>query len=224
MAPFWEQAQTVPLPDGTLMRIPSPEAMLIHLAAHAAGDLFRKLIFPVDIALLLQCYETELDWRRVAALAERYAVRRDLRCFLAFVAGYFGVETPVEPPSLSASRIRTLLSAPSVMQTKDGSSVCSVIEEERGKREAPLTPAAIFAAMRVDGNALVWQRWRRAQNLRESLLSLGQILFPAPATMRRFYGARSPLRIGLYYLLRPLNLAARLARARAPVRQVRDRH
>ena len=171
------------------MRVPSPEAMLVHLAAHAAGDLFRKLIFPVDIALLLR-YERELDWPRVRMLAEGYAVRRDLRLLLEFVADYFGLETPIE----------------------------------REKREAPLTPAAIFAAMRVDGKALVWRRWRRAQNLQESLLSLGQILFPAPATMRRFYGVRSPLRIGVYYLLRPFHLAARLGRTVVSNRHIRDSH
>ncbi|HZT43432.1 MAG TPA: nucleotidyltransferase family protein [Chthonomonadaceae bacterium] len=224
MAPFWERAQAVPLPDGTLMRVPSPEAMLVHLAAHAAGDVFGKLVFPVDMALLLQHYEADLDWQRVVDLADRYAVRRDLCRLVEFVADYFGRETSVEPlpPSESRmirmtqmTRMRTPLSVSSVK------SVLSVIQTE--KRESAVTPASIFAAMRMDGRALVWQRWKRSQNVWERLLSLGQILFPAPATMRRFYGVRSPLRIGLYYLLRPFHLAAHLARAGLSVRPVHDR-
>src|ERR1051325_6911191 len=35
MRPFWENAQTLSLPDGTPIRIPAREAQLVHLASHA---------------------------------------------------------------------------------------------------------------------------------------------------------------------------------------------
>ena len=194
MTPFWESPQTVALPGGTAMCVPAPEAMLVHLAAHAAGDIFRRLLFPTDIALLLHCYGDRLNWEQVAALADRYAVQADLYRLLEFVAGHFGGDIPPE----AWQRL-----------------------QPNGGAEPPLLPADIFNAMASGAEALTWQRWTQARGLRELLISAGQILFPAPSTMRRFYGVRSPALLAPLYLLRPLALAWRLPRVALRIARTR---
>ncbi|HLV78961.1 MAG TPA: nucleotidyltransferase family protein [Chthonomonadaceae bacterium] len=231
MEPFWERAQVVILPDGTRMRVPSPEAMLVHLAAHAAGDLFRKLVFAVDIALLLRRYAAALDWARVTALADRYAVLPDLRRMLEFLTHL--PESRMATDNTDDTDIKVLNPCSDGSGCGDDTDIkvlnpCSSVASAQSviqtqKKEAPLTPADIFAAARMDSTALVWRRWKRARNTRERLLSFWQILFPAPATMRRFYHVRSPLQVGLCYLLRPFLLASRLAVARIPIRPAHSR-
>jgi hypothetical protein len=76
MGVFWESPQFVLLPDGTPMRIMAPEAMIVHLCAHAGQHGFDRLIYPLDVALVVQSYKALIDWARVADIARRCGEQR----------------------------------------------------------------------------------------------------------------------------------------------------
>lgn len=65
---FWQRA--VPLEiGGAQTKMVSPEDMLLHLCIHLHHHGYNRLIWFTDIALLLQRYESELDWNYVVRAA-----------------------------------------------------------------------------------------------------------------------------------------------------------
>lgn len=60
---MWEDSQRVTLGRAPLL-IPSPERMLIHLAAHAAFHGCSRLIWLHDLRAQAACYARSLDWSR----------------------------------------------------------------------------------------------------------------------------------------------------------------
>ncbi len=185
MAPFWACPQKARLPGGTPIPIPSQEAMLVHLAVHAADHIFRRLLFPLDMALVIGRSTTPIHWERVAALADLYGARASLYRMLECVRREFGVAIPDEA-------LRGL---------------------RPGRAGQPLTVRAIFAAMQQEANAAAWQRFLLRANVRELLTACWQVLFlPAP-TMQNLYGVRSPLGLPALYLWRPFHLAGRVVSA-----------
>jgi hypothetical protein len=183
---FRQNPQSVMLPDGKAIPIPSPEAMLIHLCAHAADHNFDRLMFPLDVSLTVCRYEERLDWERVAEMAEQYGVENAVFLMLQFVREEFAA--PVPPEAFRR------------------------MESPANRREnaRPLTLACFFPSGQADRDAKRLQRWLLARSTRERAASLLHILCPPSPVMRRVYGDRYPL--ALLYLLRPLLLAGRLAR------------
>ncbi|HZP81301.1 MAG TPA: nucleotidyltransferase family protein [Chthonomonadaceae bacterium] len=189
LAPFWEGSQAAALPDGTPMRVPSPEAQIVHLAAHAATHIFRKLLFGLDMARVIATYREQIDWERVIALADRYEAGNDTYLLLDLAQSEFGAEAP----AATLHRLRR--------------------ETDAGRSGPRLTPAHIFQAAQKDQSAENLERLRRASNGWERLATAWHILFPPVPAMQRIYGAQPPSRIALYYLLRPFHLLLRQGRA-----------
>jgi hypothetical protein len=189
MTAFWQSPQRVTLPEGTSIWIPSREAMLLHLACHAAHHNFQRLLFPLDMIQALSCYRTQLDWERLVWLATHYQVSGWVYRLLEFTQRAMDAEVPV-------TVLRQLAA-----QSRAGVSV------------QPLTFATLFAADQVGDIARKWQRWQETPTLRERLLTLWLVLCPPPSSLRRMYGVRSSLLVALIYLIRPFRLTCHLVRA-----------
>lgn len=183
---LWQSPRGVCFPDGTSATIPAPEAQLIHLASHAAGHGFSRLLFFVDIAEVVRCYGTALDWERVLTLAHRYHVTGPLYRCLELAHREFGVALPVYVlPELR--RTRGLFAAP-----------------------APLRWENIFGAEREFGPALTLQSLRQSQSLSQFCVALWHILLPPPVLMRRYYKVKRWEMVALLYLARPFLLTAHM--------------
>lgn len=189
MAPFWEQALTIRLPEGQPAFIPPPEAMLVHLCAHAAAHSFRRLMFMVDIAQVIRCYGPSLDWERILHLAQHYGESANVYRCLQFVDRELQVPAPPEV-------LKTLLA-------------CS----PRRLCMARLSSRDIFAMMdENDSYAIMLQCWRLAPNRSLRLSVLLRMLAPPIAQMRRRYGHLSCAALAYQYLARLLRVAHRVAR------------
>src|SRR5262249_55405409 len=85
--------------------------------------------------------------------------------------------------------------------------------QPKGQRaDSLLTLPDVFAAMQADHSEKTLRSWLRSQTWRQRLVSLWHILAPPPATMRRVYGVQNSLLVAALYLLRPFQIAGRLAR------------
>jgi hypothetical protein len=182
IAPFWERPQTAVLPDGTLMRVPAPEATLTYLALHAASHLYRRLVFPLDMALVIRHYGAELDWNRVCELADRLPARAEVYRMLEFLQREFAAEIPAE----AWQRLK-----PSGRKTHV---------------EPPLAPAAMFEAMHMDASAQTWHLLLHSAGPRAFLASAWRTMFPSRQMMQQVYTVRSPLLITLLYVTRPFRI------------------
>jgi hypothetical protein len=180
--PFWDCPQTAVLPDGTVMQVPAKEVTLTYLALHAASHLYRRLVFPLDMALILRRYGAELDWNQVCDLADRIPARAEVYRMLGYLQREFAAEIPVEVwPRLKPS-------------------------EHTARIEPPLTTTAMFDAMHLDASEQSWQLLRRSAGPRAFLASACRIIFPSRQIMQRIYKAKSPLLITLLYLTRPFRI------------------
>jgi len=187
MDPFWKAARTVTLPDGNPIRIPAPEAMLVHLAAHAAHHNYWRLYFMADMIQVIRTWGAEMDWERVCDFADRYGALDAVYRMLE--GAHREYAAPVPEDALRKLQART---------------TCP-----------PLELTEIFAAMelgRHELSAMTWTLLLKQRSPWRALASAGRILFPAPSIMERYYGVRSPLLLAGCYLIRPLQLAGRLAR------------
>lgn len=68
---LWAQSREARVGD-TSVRVPGPEAMLIHLAAHAAFHGCRRLIWVYDLHRTLEQQSVSLNWDIVVSLARRW--------------------------------------------------------------------------------------------------------------------------------------------------------
>lgn len=189
LAPFWEGAQIATLPDGTPMRVPAPEAQIVHLAAHAATHIFRKLLFGLDMARVIGTYGAQIDWGRMIELANHCEAGDDTYLLLCLAQSEFGADVP----AATLHRLRR--------------------ETDAGRSGQRLTLTQLFQAAQKDQSAENLERLRRASSGRERLATAWHILFPPVPAMQRIYGTQSPLRIAACYLLRPIHLLLRLGRA-----------
>ncbi len=197
-APLWESPRCLRFPDGTGGLLPSPEVMLVHLADHAACHGFARLMYFVDMALILRQPALCIDWDRIHALASRYQTCKHVYRCLEFVQREFGA--PV--PSLFLHRLA----------------------RPAGARRAirPLQRATILTAEREFGPGVVLQSLLHSHNLQQFGVALRHILFPPPVIMRRLYRVRNPLSLAAFYLLRPLILCGHLSQAL--LRRIHRRH
>jgi hypothetical protein len=195
-APLWYAPQSVCLPDGMPMQLPSPEVMLLHLAVHAADHGYGRLIYFHDIAATIRHGGQCIEWDRVLDLAGRYEVCGIVNRCLEFVGRECGVEIPA--PLLSA------------------------LQRATKERLHPLQRADIFAAEREVSTGIALQRLLLEPDLRRFCTSLRAILFPPPVIMRRLYGVRQPPLIALLYVLRPFLLTGHLMRLMLQRRQQRN--
>lgn len=187
LAPFWQGAYEIHL-DGTAIRIPGPEVMVCHLAAHAASHDYRRLLFPLDVAFLLRRHGAGLPWDRVLELAEQFGVRAEVWRMLGFVRAELGGSVPDEVMAL----------------------LCS------GHSIAPLTAAEVFGADRLDPAAATMRRWLASGSASERWRAARQVVFPPPHKMRRIYPSRSRVPLAALYAARPFHLLGRgLASIRA---------
>jgi hypothetical protein len=91
---FWQRPQTIPLHGDTTCRALSPEAMIVHLAGHAADHGFSRLIFLLDIATHVARFGPQIDWDRVHQLAEFVQIRGHVARTLAAVRLLPGADLP----------------------------------------------------------------------------------------------------------------------------------
>lgn len=193
--PFWENCQKVDVPGEGAFLIPAPEAMLVHLAAHAYQHANARLLFPLDIALVLRESQGCIDWVWLLDLARRYEARSDLYLMLEYIrrewnsgectackGARFGV-----PDTVLADLKRSLTSdRPQQLQTDQ---IMHIAED--GIR--------------------VWLRLLRGMNLQQRLDLVRRSLFPTPAKMREQFGGRN-LPLAFCYLLRLGMITVRIGR------------
>ena len=79
--------------DGAAVRWLSPEDELVYLASHAAGHLFLRLAWLVDLKLLL-AKERALDWDAAVALAARAELKAATHAALVLAKEALGAEVP----------------------------------------------------------------------------------------------------------------------------------
>src|SRR5579884_131017 len=187
LAPFWQEAQKTALPDGTSVRLPSPEPMLVHLAAHAASHLYGRLLYPIDAAQVIHCYSTQIDWDWLIELASRCGESASVYRLMT-LAQQFGAEIP-------AQTLHRLREAPGGKAARH-----------------PLLLTQIFKVDPKDHSVQMWQQWRMLGNTRDRLTALRYVLFPPAPILRADYGIESPYLLPPLYLYRPLHVAWRLVR------------
>ncbi len=188
MVPFWLHPQAITLPDGTPLALPSREAMIVHLACHAADHDFMRLIFPLDIAQALASYGTELDWERLVALAAFYEVKEKVYRLLVCVQANWEAEIPGEV----------------LQKLAEG--------QGNGARESPLTLPYIFAAMQTRRSARTWRRFMQTASPWERILAGWYILWPPVESMRQRHRPQSNLHLAALYLARPFQITVRMVR------------
>lgn len=190
LAPLWENPRSALLPDGTPILIPAPEAMIVHLATHAARHRFNRLMFMSDFVLTLQFWQAEIDWDRLVELVHGYGARNPVWRMLELASREFGAPVPTD--------------------------VLNRLEPGRsaGLDGAPLTASEIFHNMELmmrAPSAITLSQLLRERSARQVFISAANILFPAPSIIGRYYRVRSPLLIAGCYLIRPFQLLGRLA-------------
>jgi len=89
-------------------RVLSPEDDLVMLAIHLNRHGFRRMVWLLDIALLLAAHP-DLDWNRVREFADAESITTPVAETLRFVTTALGVELPAGAGSLRSSRLRSSL-------------------------------------------------------------------------------------------------------------------
>jgi Uncharacterised nucleotidyltransferase len=90
-------AQRFSIGDGLSVLVPAPEEEFVYLAAHAAGHSFIRLVWLYDLKLFCRRYPA-LDWRRVAAVAERCSLKAAVAYTLRLLERWLNV-TPSNVPA-----------------------------------------------------------------------------------------------------------------------------
>jgi hypothetical protein len=185
LEPFWGGAAVFSPSPGSRARMLSPEAMLIHLAAHAGDHAFGRLLFPIDAAFVIAANGDTLSWERLPEMSRAYG---------------------------AADRVHTLLSyARQICEAQisdDGP--CTLQTRGSGRLVAPV--AAIFPSGKPARSEVVLRRLLRSAKLGDAAASAVRLLGPPASTIREIYGVRSAPMVALCYLVRPFHLAARTLR------------
>lgn len=184
--PFWERARTVSLPDETPVLVPSPEAMAVHLCEHAASHNFSRLLFPLDLARLIETEKARIDWERVATIARQSGTTEEVSRMLSLIQRDFGACLP--------------------------DFVLPELESDRSEEPTagPLTVAQLFQTSQLDAREQIWERMSAVKGKRAFLGACWEMLFPPLHYMEAGYGIRPPLVIAFLYCWRPFRLAAGL--------------
>jgi hypothetical protein len=90
---FWTDARAIGL-DGVRVCVPGPNAMMIHLAAHAAIHGAGRLLWLYDIRRFALNQSAELDWAVVAGCAESWGLTLPVRVALERAEAAFGPFVP----------------------------------------------------------------------------------------------------------------------------------
>ena len=188
MEPFWDGARSAALPDGTAFWYPSDESMLVHLCDHAAGHGFRRLLFPVDVAILLHVRGEAIDWGRAGALATHCGASGSVRRMLVFLRDQF------EDTSLT-DVITGWLPA-----------------EQCSGEYVDVRPEDVFRAAQMDDRDMVYAQvfaeLRDFRRWRGFLHSLRHALLPPPEVVRANHKIEDRAALARFYACRPFNLAA----------------
>lgn len=169
---FWNRTRTVCL-GKRMAHVFSPEAQVVHLAAHLVLHHHRRpLVWSYDLALVLSQWREQIRWEQVIESAGAFGLSEVLCSALALVEQVWGVSTP--------EHAWTLLDA-------------QVSLRER------LLSAAITAE-RVEARD-VWDGLQMP-GLRSKLGYFRQVLFPGVEYMRTRYHIADPRWVPLYYLAR----------------------
>jgi hypothetical protein len=99
------RAQTFSLGGGLSVLVPPPEEEFVHLAAHAAGHSFIRLVWLYDLKLLCRRHPS-LDWMGVADLAERYSVQAVVAYTLRLLEQWLDVSPANIPMALTRPSLR----------------------------------------------------------------------------------------------------------------------
>jgi hypothetical protein len=133
---------------------------------------------------IVETFSGVMDWDRVAWLSRRYQVSTPVSIALDLAKREFGAPIPIK--ALSAVRRGT----PRRFQLR------------------PFTTTDVFAMAESSKGAQTYFRWRLANGFRERAILARRILMPT----RPYQEVKGPLHAALYYLSRPVQIAAKLAR------------
>ena len=183
---FWDRPQSVNLPDGTTMAVPSAEAMLAHVCEHAAQHRFDRLLFAADVARILQSDSHIIAWDVVEAIAIQSSTASSVYRMLDFVRRELKAAVPQETlDALSAADPDACLAEPTTLKR-------------------------VFRTGSVDIPEAIWDHVRHS-GWRRFLSASWQIAFPPAPFMRDIYGDRPPLAMAALTLARPFRLTGKLA-------------
>jgi hypothetical protein len=182
---LWESAATFSLSQSHEAQMLGPEAMLVHLAAHAGDHAFGRLLFPIDASFVISANEGKLAWQHVAELARIYDVAGRVLTLLSHAREICGAEIP-EKALTALGTQRALQSA------------------------APVS--TIFSASTPVGTEVALRRLFQTTRFADMATSVARLLGPPPSVIREIYGARSLPMVGLCYAIRPFHLAGRALR------------
>jgi hypothetical protein len=169
---FWQRTMPMRVNDQPA-RLFTPEAQIVHLAAHAVlhhhGD---SLLASYDLALVLVRYRDQINWEEVIASAHSFGLSRIVDSNLARVRDEWGVFVPDD--------------------------VCARLAHSSSVRERILF--AINTAPRVEARD-VWDGMN-LRGVKAKLLYFCHTLFPSHAYMRKRYGIAATRALPLHYLRR----------------------
>lgn len=104
---FWSSART--LETGSLrLRTLAPLYQLLHLAVHVHTHCYSRLIWLIDLDLLVRRHGDSLDWVRATALARDEGIGAVLRHVLATAHAVLGTPLPALPPPTLEERCLAL--------------------------------------------------------------------------------------------------------------------
>lgn len=186
LAPFWLSVRRFDITDHRTAPMLGPEAMLVHLAVHAEEHAFGRLIFPVDVAFVLQRYGVGIQWDGVVGLAAAYNAS-------ALVYRLLDLSRTVCGTSVPERALASLLAA------------CP-------DRPFPLSVGAILRSESAVGTEPRFRRLLLAGSPWQKLQAVVRIVAQPADAMREIYGVRSTAAVGLCYLVRPFHLAGRAVR------------
>lgn len=197
-ASLWRRAVPVTIAGEPTLGL-SPEDQLLHLCLHAGyHHRFRvRLRHLADVSTLLETQGHALAWTDLAAQARAWGVERFVSCTLAVASRLLGPPLPDESLAILAPALA----------------------------DAPLVSAArafvMAAPLRLP---IAYREARRADGAREKAQVYFRSIFPAREKLRAMYdippGSWS---LPLYYVVRPIDLARRLAGLMAHVGRERGR-
>lgn len=100
---FWREARAIEA--GPLrLRTLSPTHQLLHLAVHVHAHCYSRLIWLIDLDLLIRRHGEAIEWDRLMALARDEGVGVALRHVLATAHAILGTPIPTLPPPTAGER------------------------------------------------------------------------------------------------------------------------
>jgi hypothetical protein len=104
---FWREARTIET-RRLRMRTLCPTHQLLHLAVHVHAHCYSRLLWLIDLDLLIRRHGEAIDWGRLPALARDEGVGVVLRHVLATVHAILGTPIPALPPPTAGERLMAI--------------------------------------------------------------------------------------------------------------------